>query len=166
MVKQINLNQSYMLSSNSRKWFVLYTKPITEIKVSQRLSVLGIENYMPTRVEVRKWSDRKKKIIVPLLPSMVLVSLLEKDASKVFEVAGTVRYLFEKGKRAVVSDAEVIAMQCYQNNTLHINQNELKIGDTVKVPLLEQEAILLSQKGKNCIAQLKKFGARVSFQLS
>ena len=66
MVKQINLNQSYMLSSNSRKWFVLYTKPRTEIKVSQRLSVLGIENYMPTRVEVRKWSDRKKKIIVPL----------------------------------------------------------------------------------------------------
>ena len=54
-----------MLSTNSRKWFVLYTKPRTEIKVSQRLSVLGIENYLPTRVEVRKWSDRKKKIIVP-----------------------------------------------------------------------------------------------------
>ena len=65
-----------------------------------------------------------------------------------------------------VSNTEVIAMQCYQNNTLQINENELKIVDTVKVPLLEQEAILLSQKGKNCIAQLKKLGAIVSFQLS
>ena len=63
-------------------------------------------------------------------------------------------------------DAEIVAMQCYQNNTLHINENELKIGDTVRVPLLEKEGILLSQKGKNCIAQLKKLGAIVTFQLS
>jgi len=166
MVKQINLNQSYMLSSNSRKWFVLYTKPRTEIKVSQRLSVLGIENYMPTRVEVRKWSDRKKKIIVPLLPSMVLVSLLEKDASKVFEVAGTVRYLFEKGKRAEVYNEEVLAMKYYLENTFQLNNNELVPGETIKVPLLEEDAIILSVKGKKCLAQLKKLGAIVSFQLN
>jgi hypothetical protein len=42
----------------------------------------------------------------------------------------------------------------------------LEVGDTVKVPLLEQEATLLSIKGKNCLAQLKKLGALVSFQLS
>ena len=64
-----------MKTLDSKKWFVLFTKPRTEIKVSQRLSVLGIENYTPTRIEVRQWSDRKKKITVPLLPSMVLVSL-------------------------------------------------------------------------------------------
>ena len=155
-----------MLSTNSRKWFVLYTKPRTEIKVSQRLSVLGIENYMPTRVEVRKWSDRKKKIIVPLLPSMVLVSLLEKDASKVFEVAGTVRYLFEKGKRAEVYNEEVLAMKYYLENTYYSKQKELAVGETVKVPLLEEEATVISVKGKNCLAQLKKLGAIVSFQLN
>ena len=155
-----------MTTLDSNKWFVIYTKPRTEIIVSQRLSVLGIENYTPTRLEVRQWSDRKKKIAVPLLPSMVLVNIHEKEVNKVFDVTGVVRYLFEQGKRAVVSNAEVIAMQCYQNNILQINDNELKIGDTVKVPLLDQEAILLSQKGKNCIAQLKKLGAIVSFQLS
>ena len=155
-----------MTALDSKKWFVLYTKPRTEIKVSQRLSVLGIENYTPTRIEVRQWSDRKKKITIPLLPSMVLVNLETKDPNLVFDVPGVVRYLFEQGKRAVVSNAEVFAMQCYQNNTLQIDENELKIGDIVKVPLLEQDAILLSQKGKNCIAQLKKLGAIVSFQLS
>ena len=91
----------------SKKWFVLYTKPRTEIKVSQRLSVLGIENYTPTRMEIRQWSDRKKKTLVPLLSSMVLVSIHEKEVNKVFEVAGTVRYLFEKGKRAEVKNEEV-----------------------------------------------------------
>ena len=155
-----------MLSTNSRKWFVLYTKPRTEIKVTQRLSVLGIENYTPTRIEVRQWSDRKKKIIVPLLPSMVLVSMLEKDVNKVFEVAGTVRYLFEKGKRAVISNDEVLAMKYYLENTYHSNKKEFAVGETVKVPLLEEEATVIAVKGKNCLAQLKKLGAIVSFQLN
>ena len=152
------------MAQGSKKWFVLYTKPRTEIKVSQRLSVLGIENYTPTRIEVRQWSDRKKKITVPLLPSMVLVSLHEKNVNKVFEVPGVVRYLFEKGKRAEVSNEEVLSMKYYLENTYHSNQKE--VGKIIKVPLLEQEATLLSIKGKNCIAQLKKLGAIVSFQLS
>ena len=148
------------------KWFVLFTKPRHELKVLERLISLGIQAYTPTKIVTRQWSDRKKKITIPLLPSMVLVNLENKDPNVVFDIPGVVRYLFEHGKRAEVSNTEVIAMQCYQNNTLQIEENELKIGDTVKVPLLEQEAILLSQKGKNCIAQLKKLGAIVSFQLS
>jgi transcriptional antiterminator RfaH len=148
------------------KWFVLFTKPRHELKVLERLISFGICAYTPTKIVTRQWSDRKKKMTIALLPSMVLVNLENKDPNIVFDIPGVVRYLFEQGKRAVVSNAEVIAMQCYQNNTLQIDKNELKIGDTVKVPLLEQQAILLSQKGKNCIAQLKELGAIVTFQLS
>ena len=148
------------------KWFVLFTKPRHELKVLERLISLGIDAYTPTKIVTRQWSDRKKKITIALLPSMVLVNLENKDPNIVFDVPGVVRYLFDHGKRAVVSNAEVVAMQCFQNNTLQINENKLKIGDTIKVPLLDQEAILLSKKGKNCIAQLKKLGAIVSFQLS
>jgi len=155
-----------MTALDSKKWFVLCTKPRTEIKVSQRLSVLGIENYTPTRIEVRQWSDRKKKITVPLLPSMVLVSLNEKEVNKVFEVIGVVRYLFENQKRAEVSNKEVLAMKYYLDNSYLSNKNELAVGETVNVPLLEEEATVLSVKGKNCFAQLKKLGAIVSFQLN
>ena len=154
------------MNRDSKKWFVLFTKPRHELKVLERLISFGINTYTPTKIATRQWSDRKKKITIALLPSMVLVNLENKDPNVVFDIPGVVRYLFDQGKRAVVSNAEVIAMQCYQNNTLHINENELKIGDTVREPLLEEEAILLSQKGKNCIAQLKKLGAIVTFQLS
>jgi transcriptional antiterminator RfaH len=155
-----------MTTLDSKKWFVIYTKPRNEIKVSQRLSVLGIENYTPTRMEIRQWSDRKKKIALALLPSMVLVNLNEKEVNKVFEVAGVVRYLFEKGKRAEVSNEEVLAMKYYLENTYYSNKKELLVGKTVKVPLLEEEATVISVKGKNCFAQLKKLGAIVSFQLN
>ena len=155
-----------MTTIDSKKWFVIYTKPRTEIKVSQRLSVLGIENYTPTRMEIRQWSDRKKKIQVPLLSSMVLVNIHEKEVNKVFEVAGVVRYLFENQKRAEVSNEEVLAMKYYLDNSYLSNKEELVVGETVKVPLLEKEAIVISIKGKNCLAQLKKLGAIVSFQLN
>ena len=148
------------------KWFVLFTKPRHELKVLERLISFGVDAYTPTKIVTRQWSDRKKKMTIALLPSMVLVNLENKDPNIVFDIPGVVRYLFEHGKRAEVSNTEVIAMQCYQKNTLQIDKNELKIGDTVKVPLLEQQAILLSQKGKNCIAQLKELGAIVTFQLS
>ena len=152
------------MSNISKNWFVLFTKPRNELKVTERLRSIGIEGYAPCKIEVRQWSDRKKKVLVPLLPSMVLVSLQEKQVDQVFEVPGVIRYLFEHGKRAKVSNEEVLAMKSYLENTYPI-QKELEAGDTVKVPLLEQEATLLSIKGKKCLAQLQKLGAIVSFQL-
>ena len=154
------------MSNNSKNWFVVYTKPRNELKVLQRLSILGIEAYVPTKIEVRQWSDRKKKILVPLLPSMVLVSLHQNEVHKVFDAPGVIRYMFEYGKRAIVFNEEVVAMQYYLEHSYCQKQQEVAIGDTLQVPLLEEEAILLSKKGKNCIAQLKKMGAIVSFQLN
>jgi transcriptional antiterminator RfaH len=154
-----------MVNTVSKNWFVLCTKPRNELKVKERLTSIGIEAYAPCKIEVRQWSDRKKKVLVPLLPSMVLVSLQEKQVDRVFEVPGVVRYLFEHGKRAKVSNQEVLAMQRYLETTDQTAQKKVEVGDTVKVPLLEQEAILLSIKGKKCLAQLQKLGAIVSFQL-
>jgi transcriptional antiterminator RfaH len=152
------------MSNISKNWFVLCTKPRNELKVLERLMSIGIEAYTPSKIEVRQWSDRKKKTLVALLPSMVLVSLQEKQVNQVFEVPEVVRYLFEQGKRAKVSNQEVLAMKMYLENT-YPAQKELEVGDLVKVPLLEQEVTLLSIKGKKCLAQLQKLGAIVSFQL-
>jgi transcriptional antiterminator RfaH len=154
-----------MMEENSKKWFVLCTKPRNELKVTERLTRIGVEVYTPTKIEVRQWSDRKKKVLVPLLPSMVLVKLLEKEVETVFDVPGAVRFLFEHGKRARVSNEEVLAMKSYLETAVQKESKRLAVGDLVKVPLLEQEAILLSIKGKKCLAQLQKLGAIVSFQL-
>jgi transcriptional antiterminator RfaH len=153
------------MSHISKNWFVLCTKPRNELKVLERLTSIGIEGYTPSKIQVRQWSDRKKKVLVPLLPSMVLVCLEGKQVDQVFEVPGVVRYLFEHGKRAKVSNQEVLAMKMYLENT-YPAQKELAVGDLVKVPLLEQEVTLLSIKGKKCLAQLQKLGAIVSFQLN
>jgi transcriptional antiterminator RfaH len=154
-----------MKDGRIEKWFVLCTKRRNELKVTERLSNLGVKVYTPTKIEIRQWSDRKKKITVPLLPSMVLVQVLEKEVDRVFEIPGVLRFLFEHGKRASVSNEEVLAMRSYVEATAAEDEKGIAIGDIVKVPLLEQQATILSLKGKKCLAQLQKLGAIVSFQL-
>ena len=156
-----------MINKISKTWFVLYTKPRHELKVLDLLSDLGIEVYTPTKIEVRKWSDRSKKIIVALLPSMVLVCLQENEVNKVFEVPAVRRYLFLHGERARVKNYEVLAMKYYVENTYQLlDEKDHLVGSMVKTPILDQEAEIISVKGKNCIAQLELLGATVSFQLS
>ena len=57
---------------------MLYTQNPDVKKVESKLLSIGINAYCPTRPEIRFWSDRKKKIDVPILPSMILVNLKEK----------------------------------------------------------------------------------------
>jgi len=99
------------MNNNPEKWFVLYTKPQQELKVAERLEKIGIQTYCPYREEVRQWSDRKKKILVPLLKSYVFVRLDNKDRAIVFDVPGAVRYLFWLGKPAIALDKEIVALK-------------------------------------------------------
>jgi len=96
-----------------KQWFVIYVKVRQEFKVAERLENIGIQTFLPYKKEIRQWSDRKKKIKVPLLPSMLLVFVEEKDIPKIFTVPGPVRFLFEQGTRATVSEEEITAMQHY-----------------------------------------------------
>jgi transcriptional antiterminator RfaH len=113
-------------------WFVLYTQPRNEKKVAERLEKLGITAYCPMTIQVRQWSDRKKKVEVPLLNSYVFVHLEEADRKLVFEVPGIVRFLFWLGEPAIVRDEEIKTLQ----NWLSLDFAELKVealkpGDTI-----------------------------------
>lgn len=88
-------------------WYVVYTKPKWEKKVAEKLNETGIEAYCPVITQIKQWSDRKKKVEVPLFNSYVFVRLSDIERNSVFKVAGVVRYLFWLGKPAVVRDEEI-----------------------------------------------------------
>lgn len=54
-------------------WFAANTKPRQEKFIRDRLNALGIENFVPTRFEIRQWSHRKKKVEVPVIPHLVFI---------------------------------------------------------------------------------------------
>jgi len=63
----------------SKTWMAVYTKPRSEKKVAERLEKAGIEVYCPLQTVIKQWSDRKKKIKIPVFPSYVFVHVGESE---------------------------------------------------------------------------------------
>lgn len=57
----------------SLHWFAANTKPRQEKFIRDRLNALEIENFIPTRIEIRQWKYRKKKVEMPIIPHLVFI---------------------------------------------------------------------------------------------
>ena len=113
-----------------KKWFVVYTRPQQELKVSKSLSAMGITNYCPTITVLKQYSDRKKKVKKPLLSSYVIVYIEENKRNKVFSCIGVVRYLFFLGRPAIVNSSEISIMQNHLNGLYNdIKVTKLLVGE-------------------------------------
>ena len=90
-------------------WYALYCKSRTEKKAAERLEKNGWEVYCPLKVEVRQWSDRKKKVEVPYFPSYIFARLenYEKQASSILYDPSLVSFVFWQGRPAIISDKEM-----------------------------------------------------------
>jgi transcriptional antiterminator RfaH len=60
-------------------WYVIYTRPNHEKKVTERLAELDIGFFLPTIQMLRVWRDRRKFVSRPLFPSYVFVYLKTKE---------------------------------------------------------------------------------------
>ena len=150
-------------------WFVVHTKPRFEKKVEERLLSLGIEAYCPVRKEIRLWSDRKKKVDVPVLPSMVLVKLEEKNVNDIFNINGVVRYMFWLGKRAIVRQKEIDILKNYLKGNKLINQETLRLnpGDKINIPGFNNESGIIDKVAKNSTwIFLENLGYKIKLNLA
>lgn len=116
-------------------WYVVYTKPKWEKKVADQLLQIGITSYCPMITQMRQWSDRKKKVTVPLFNSYVFVQLSDVDRNEVFKVTGIVRYLFWLGKPAIVRNEEIEIIRKSLNNEIfsEVLVESYKKGDRIIV---------------------------------
>ena len=151
-------------------WYVIHTKPRGEKKVEEQLLSLGINAYCPTRNEIRLWSDRKKRIQVPVLPSMVLVNIDEKDINRVYECPLVVRYMFWLGKRAVVRQLEVDILKKYlkgDHNFIDSEISDIKVGDNFSLSSLNNERGIVNRISNNNIwVYLKSIGYSVKLKFA
>ena len=146
-------------------WYALYTKPRNEKKVEEQLHKMGLEVFCPKVTVVKQWSDRKKRVSQPLIPSYVFVKIKEQERDLVFSVSGVVRYLFFLGKPAIIKESEINAMK----ETLNHDFKEVGVMDLEKGQKFTieegtfkgQEATFLEQKGNKIILRLESLGIKL-----
>ena len=151
-------------------WYVIYTKPKWEKKVAEQLAEAGIDCYCPLITQIRQWSDRKKKVEVPLFNSYVFVQLDESERNSVFQSAGVVRYLFWLGKPAIVrhEEIEVIKKWINTSDAADVIVENYKIGDAIQLepgPFSAQKAIVQEVTNTHYVLVLESLGCVLKMKI-
>lgn len=145
-----------------KKWFVLYTKQHQEMKAVDELSKIGICSYCPTVKMIKQYSDRKKKIEKPLIPSYIFVYIEESERKSVFCIPEILRYLFWLGKPATVRESEINLMKKNLKGVYSsISVSKLIIGQLYKIsegPLAGNMGKIIEMKRNKVKLELASLG--------
>ncbi len=118
-------------------WFVLKTKVSNEKKVYQKLLNDQHEVFLPLIETIRQWSDRKKKISVPLIPSVLFVKCQKKELNRFYDYSGVVSILKYLNEPAIVREFEIqnliILEKEFNGVEVQTSDDKFEIGQLVKV---------------------------------
>lgn len=120
----------------SKKWYVLQTRPRNEKVVHRQIQQKGIEVFTPLIEKIRIWSDRKKKIEVPLFSGYVFVFGNEEERVRaITNTIGAMRYIFYENRPAIVSEREIelIKQTLAEPEKVRIEEKKIKKGDMILV---------------------------------
>jgi transcription antitermination factor NusG len=120
----------------NKNWYAIFTKSRFEKKVYERMIENDIEAFLPLIKTVRQWSDRKKTVQLPLIPSYVFVQMNERDLYKAISIPGAVNVLKHLKKPAKVRDYEIENLKILSdsNEKFEITNNVSVVsGDNVEV---------------------------------
>lgn len=118
-----------------RIWIALYTRARHELKIAEQINRLGFEAYVPLRREIHRWSDRKKWVEVPLIPSYVFVHIDLRDYFQVFTVPGIVWPIMFHGRIARIRDHEIELLRCATKSEeeVTVSTQDYRVMDDVEI---------------------------------
>lgn len=138
--------------SDSARWFAVYVRSRHEKRVYEVLIQKGVESFLPLVKTIRQWSDRRKKISLPLFRGYVFVRIELRELLDVLEVDGVVRLVSFSREPSPIPDDQIIVIKRiltgnYDTETIPY----MKEGQYVEVvagPLRNMRGILLRKNDK------------------
>lgn len=153
-----------------KDWYVLYTKPRNEKKVDERLRLRGFNSYCPLMTTVRQWSDRKKKVMLPMFPSYTFVKVEEYKREDVLADPGVLNFVFWQGEPAKVREKEIEAIRriADEGQSIQIESNEMISGHSLIIPNGPFKGLvgkINSVDNKNISIFIQPLGCVIKFKL-
>ena len=153
-------------ADQNSKWNVLYTKQRHEIKALERLTQNGFEVYCPMKTTLKQWSDRKKKVSEPLLPSYIFIKTTEKNRALPLQDTSILNYIFWLGKPAIVRESEIDILKgiISKDKVQEFEIKQLKIGDKIDInkgQIESKNAIIKTISNNYLTAELKELGMKI-----
>src|SRR5712691_228647 len=92
-------------------WYAAYTCANHEKRVAHQLEERTVEHFLPLYRSLRRWSDRRVQIDLPLFPGYVFVRLALRDRLQVLQVPSVVRLVGFNGHPSALRDEEIEALK-------------------------------------------------------
>lgn len=112
--------------TKSKDWFVFYTKSRQEKKVNDLLTRRGFEVFLPLQKVMRQWSDRKKKVEVPLFNSYIFVFDSEDKIPLILQTPGVAWNIRHNNKPAVLHAPELETIKRFLSSGLFLESHQLE----------------------------------------
>jgi len=141
----------------TEQWYALYTRTRHEKMVEQRLQERGVTTFLPLVTEVHRWSDRNKKIQIPLFGGYLFarVAPSKADRLRVLAIDGVFQFVGVRGEGTPIPQAQIDAVRTLIEGELPWSSHPfLKIGQRVRVrggALEGVEGILSSRAGDSTL---------------
>ena len=124
--------------AHPKRWIAALVQMCTEKKVGERLTKLGVENYVPTQTEIRQWSDRKKKVERVVIPMVVFVHTDEKTERSLRMHSFIRKILTYPGQTAaaVIPDNQIDRLKFMlrqSDSPVEMMEQHLQVGDKVHI---------------------------------
>ena len=124
--------------AHPKRWIAVLVQMCTEKKVGERLTKLGVENYVPTQTEIRQWSDRKKKVERVVIPMVVFVHTDEKTERTLRMQSFIRKILTYPGQTAaaVIPDGQIDRLKFmlrHSDSLVEMMEQNLQVGDRVQI---------------------------------
>ncbi len=100
--------------SSALRWYAIYTRSRYEKRAHDWLQEYGVEVYLPLVKRWRIWSDRKKQVDMPLLPSYLFVKSQPGKPQQYFNILntpGVVRFITFEGMPAAIPESQINALK-------------------------------------------------------
>ena len=148
-------------------WYVVYTKPRWEKKITRLLDDKGIKNYCPLNRIERQWSDRKKIIYEPLFKGYVFVNVVEEEKWSLKNIEGIINFVYWLGKPAKVRQDEIERIQRFlqEFKDVEVTENKIIKSDSVIITqgvLMNYKGIVVEVVGNKARVQIDSMGIRLS----
>lgn len=135
-------------------WLAIYTRPRNERKVFERLLALGHEAYLPLQKRLKQWSDRKKWVNEPLLPSYVFVKTTQPHYFEILAVHGIVKFVSFGKEPSLIPEDQILLLRSLIEQDIEIEtiEQNFEPGETVEVQfgsLAGFTGEMVNYKGKN-----------------
>ena len=143
--------------AHSKRWVAALVQVRNEKAGGKKLEALGIENWIPTQVEVHQWSDRKKKIERVVIPMIVFIRA-EKSALKSLAYHSFIYKLVTlPGQKilTIIPDSQIENLRIMLRQTetsVEMKERIFKTGDHVRIV----RGSLKDLEGELCMVEADK----------